>query len=145
MTEDLFALGRATLHNQPFSVRLGTELVAFTAGHAELALPITGDLRQQHGFVHGGVVSYLADNALAFAGGSVLGDSVTVEYKLNYARPAKGEGRLLAIADVVSHGRSQAVVRCDVFIESLAGERVLCAAAQGTIRNAGDSGTKPHT
>ena len=111
---------------------------SFTPGHAELALPISNDLRQQHGFVHGGVVSYLADNALTFAGGSVLGDSVTVEFKINYVRPAKGDGRLLAVADVVGSGKTQAVVRCDVFVEAPDGTtRALCAAAQGTIRKAG--------
>jgi acyl-coenzyme A thioesterase PaaI-like protein len=77
--ETLSAFAQLILKAQPFSVRLGAELVSFTPGHAELALAISNDLRQQHGFVHGGVVSYLADNALTFAGGSVLGDSVTVE------------------------------------------------------------------
>lgn len=136
MSEDLKAFAHSILERQPFSVKLGTQLLAFSPGHAELALPIVDELRQQHGFVHGGVISYLADNALTFAGGSVLGDSLTVEFKINYLRPAKGEGRLRAIADVVGHGKSQAIVRCDVFVESEEGERVLCAAAQGTIRKA---------
>lgn len=135
--ESLSAFAQSILQAQPFSVRLGTELVCFTPGHAELTLAIANDLRQQHGFVHGGVVSYLADNALTFAGGSVLGDSVTVEFKINYLRPARGEGRLLAVADVVGSGKMQAVVRCDVFVEALDGIRTLVAAAQGTIRKAG--------
>lgn len=135
--EDLTAFAHGILEQQPFAVKLGTELVVFRPGYAELALPIVDDLRQQHGFVHGGVLSYLADNALTFAGGSVLGDSLTVELKINYVRPAQGNGRLIAIASVVGHGKSQAVVRCDVFVEDPAGARVLCAAAQGTIRKAG--------
>lgn len=32
--------------------------------------PLRDEHLQQHGFVHGGVISYLADNALTFAGGS---------------------------------------------------------------------------
>ena len=136
MTPDIAALARSILASQAFSSKLGTELVAFEPGHAELALAIEGDLRQQHGYVHGGVLAYLADVGLAFAGGSVLGDSVTVELKINYVRPARGEGRLLAVADVVGHGSSQAVVRCDVFVVAPTGERELCAAAQGTIRKA---------
>lgn len=135
--DSLTAFAHAILKQQPFSVKLGAELAAFSPGHAELALPILDDLRQQHGFVHGGVLSYLADNALTFAGGSVLGDSLTVEFKINYVRPAKGNGRLLAVADVVGHGKTQAIVRCDVFVEDEIGARVLCAAAQGTIRKAG--------
>ncbi len=135
--DSLTAFAHSILKQQPFSVKLGAELAAFAPGHAELALPIVDDLRQQHGFVHGGVLSYLADNALTFAGGSVLGDSLTVEFKINYVRPAKGNGRLLAVADVVGHGKTQAIVRCDVFVEDEIGARVLCAAAQGTIRKAG--------
>ena len=61
--------GQAVLDLQPFSVRLGAQLVAFGSGHAELTVPITPDLLQQHGCVHGGVLSYAADNALTFAGG----------------------------------------------------------------------------
>lgn len=132
MADIVFA--REVLGNQPFSRLLSAELCEFAPGHAVLAVPITDALKQQHGYVHGGVLSYLADNALTFAGGSVLGDSLTVEFKVNYLRPAKGEGRLVAVGDVIGHGRSQAVVRCDVFIEAREGARVLCAAAQGTIR-----------
>jgi hypothetical protein len=36
---------------------------------------------------------------------------------------------------VVGSGKTQAVCRCDIFLES-GGERKLCAAAQGTIRKA---------
>ena len=91
------------------------------------------ELLQQDGYVHGGVIGYLTDNALTFAGGSVLGPRVlTQEYKINYLRPAGGE-RLSARALVVSAGRRHAVCRCDVFDVGADGEETLCAAAQGTI------------
>jgi uncharacterized protein (TIGR00369 family) len=96
-------------------------------------VPMQPQLLQQHDFVHGGVLSYLADNALTFAGGSVLGNVVTSEFKINYLRPATSGERLVAVATVLSSGKTQAVCRCDVFREAGA-ERVLCAAAQGTIR-----------
>ncbi len=123
---------RKVLAEQPFSVLLGTELVAFGEGAAELRIPITPQLTQQHGFVHGGVVSYAADNALTFAGGTTLGpDVVTSEFKINYVRPAIGDV-LIARARVVHTGSSQAVCRCDVFASKDGIER-LCATAQGTI------------
>jgi uncharacterized protein (TIGR00369 family) len=133
---DLLPFGRKVLAKQPFSAMLNARLDAFAPGVAELSVPVAPGLLQQHGFVHGGVLSYLADNALTFAGGSVLGDSVTVEFKINYLRPAKDADRLLAVATVVGSGKTQAVCRCDVFVLRGA-ERVLCAAAQGTIRKAG--------
>lgn len=132
----LLTHGQAVLAQQPFSKLLDAQLEAFAPGRAHLSVPVTLALLQQHGFVHGGVLSYLADNALTFAGGSVLGDAVTAEFKINYLRPAKDADKLLAIATVVGSGKTQAVCRCDVFVVR-GTEHTLCAAAQGTIRKAG--------
>jgi uncharacterized protein (TIGR00369 family) len=128
----LLEIGRAVLALQPFSVHIGAELVTFEPGRAELSITVQPHLRQQNGFVHGGVVSYLVDNALTFAGGSILGPNVlTQEFKVSYLRPAKGE-RLVARATVVSSSKRQAVCRCDVF--GVTGEdEALCATALGTI------------
>lgn len=88
---DWIQLGREALAKQPFSVLLQAELVSYAEGVAELKIPITEQVKQQHGFVHGGVVSYLADNALTYAGACVLGWAVvTAEFKINYLRPAMG-------------------------------------------------------
>ncbi len=129
--------GRQVLAAQPFSVLIGAELTAFSPGLAELCVPIGDKLKQQHGFVHGGVLSYLADNALTYAGGSVLGTGVvTSEFKINYLRPARGE-RLVARASVVHAGKSQAVCRCELFMIDEDAEK-LCAVAQGTIARIGE-------
>ncbi|ADU51791.1 thioesterase superfamily protein [Thermaerobacter marianensis DSM 12885] len=133
---DFLALGRAVLAQQSFSVLLGTELLEFEPGRAVLALQVKDAFRQQHGFVHGGVISYLVDNALTFAGGSVLGENVlTVEFKVNYLRPARGE-RLIARATAESSGRRIAVCRCDV-VSVEGGQEQRCAIGQGTIALAG--------
>ncbi len=81
--EDMLTWGRRVLDSQPFSVLLGAELLGFSPGSAELRIPIKAELKQQHGFVHGGVISYAADNALTYAGGSALGPGVvTSEFKI---------------------------------------------------------------
>ncbi len=130
--EVFLAMGREVLASQPFSVLIGAELQALSPGHCELHVPVADQIRQQHGFVHGGVVSYAADNALTYAGGTALRvPVVTSEFKINYLRPAVGE-RLIARAHAVYTGKSQAVCRCDVFILK-DGEEKLCAVAQGTI------------
>lgn len=72
------------------------------------------------------------DNALTFAGGTVLGPNVlTQEFKVSYVRPAKGE-RLVARATVIYSSKRQAVCRCDVFAVDGADE-ALCATSLGTI------------
>jgi len=64
---------------------LGTKIVDFAIGSVILETPIKENYLQQNGFVHGGVLSYAADNALTFAGGSVLGiDVLTLEFKINF-------------------------------------------------------------
>lgn len=128
---ELFEFGRKILENQPFSVLLGTELELFEPGTAILTLVVREEFKQNYGFVHGGVLSYLADNALTYAGGSVLGDSVTSEYKINYLRPATGK-KLVAKATVLSSGRNQAVCQCTI-IATGDGEERTVAVAQGTI------------
>lgn len=130
--EVFLAMGREVLASQPFSQLIGAELVALSPGRCELHVPITEAVKQQHGFVHGGVLSYAADNALTYAGGTALRvPVVTAEFKINYLRPAIGE-RLVARAEAVHTGKSQAVCRCDVFVVK-DGEEKLCAVAQGTI------------
>lgn len=130
---DLLTIGKQTLAAQPFSNLLGAELTEFSADKVEIVVPVTEQTKQQYGFVHGGVISYASDNALTFAGGAVLGESVvTSEYKINYLKPAVGD-KLIARATVVHAGKNQAVCRCDVFAIGADGAETLCAAAQGTI------------
>ncbi|MFE1441661.1 PaaI family thioesterase [Streptomyces sp. NPDC058739] len=125
------------LHAQPFSKLLGTRLRSFGDGESTLELDIREDLLQQNGFVHGGVLSYAADNAITFAAGTALGAAVlTSGYSIQYIRPAVGS-LLRARAEVVHAGRRQAVVRCEVLTVAEDGTQSLCAVAQGTVLSAG--------
>lgn len=134
----LLSIGREVLSQQAFSTLLGAELLSLRPGHCELAVAVRDELKQQHGFVHGGVVSYLADNALTYAGGTAMRvPVVTAEFKINYLRPAIGQ-RLVARAQALYVGKAQAVCRCDVFVVNEGVEK-LCAVAQGTIARIGDA------
>ena len=62
----LLRAGRQALESQPFSKLLNAKLRVFSLGEVVLEVPITEELMQQHGFVHGGVISYAADNSLTF-------------------------------------------------------------------------------
>ena len=129
---DMLRQGQQILESQPFSILVGAQLTRFDAEGTELRIPIKDALRQQHGFVHGGVISYAADNALPYAGGAALGTAVvTSEFKINYVRPAVGD-EIIARAVSVHAGKSQTVCRCDVFVVHQ-GKELLCAVAQGTI------------
>ncbi|WP_290649171.1 PaaI family thioesterase [Aquisalimonas sp.] len=129
---DLFEMGRRIFKAQPFSGLIGAELTGLETGKAEISLTIRDELKQQHGYVHGGVLSYMVDNCLTFAGGSTLGDAVTMEYKVNYVRPAIGE-KLVARASVLAAGKTQAVCSCQLLCVTDHDE-TLVATALGTIR-----------
>jgi len=128
---DFLEKGKEILNSQSFSAMLGTELISLSEGYAELLLEIKHSFKQNYGFVHGGVISYLADNCLTFAGASVLGHCVTSEYKINYLTPAIGE-KLFAKSSVLSTTLRQAVCECKVYAVKNQQE-TLVAVAQGTI------------
>lgn len=126
-------LARKVLAAQPFSVLLGTRLKAFGGDCATVEIDVREDLTQQHGYVHGGVVSYLIDNAITFAAGTALGvDLVTAGFTVDYLRPARGV-RLEADAVVVRAGTGMAVVRCDVHSIDEDGVSTWCAVGQGRV------------
>jgi len=128
----MHAFAQQIFASQPFSRFIGAELTASSPGSAELILTIQDHHKQQHGFVHGGVLAYLADNAITFAGGLALGgNALTVEFKINYLRPAIGT-QVIARARAEGVGKRTAVCRCELHISDGHSEK-LCALAQGTV------------
>jgi len=80
---------RAVLAAQPFSRLLGAQLNPFGLDGIELEVPVRPAHRQQHGFAHGGLLGYAADNALTFAAGAVVGPGVlTAGYTINLLAPS---------------------------------------------------------
>jgi uncharacterized protein (TIGR00369 family) len=139
---DALSIGRSILAAQPFSLLLGTEMTAYGDDSVELRLPLTDKLKQQHGFAHGGVIAYLADNALTFAAGLSMGGGVlTADMKLNYIRPAVGDV-LIARARTLSFGRTQGVSRCEIYALQDGAER-MCAAGQGTVLRSASAISRP--
>src|SRR6476659_6711157 len=132
---DLEKFAQDIFDSQPFSQFVGAELSKVGTDSAEITVPITDHLKQQHGYVHGGLISYVADNSITFAGGLALGgNALTSEFKINYLAPAVGRS-LVGRAVAKGVGKRQAVCLCEVY--AIDGEReTLCAIAQGTVVSA---------
>src|SRR5215831_5221042 len=125
---------RASFERQGAMRLIGARLTELRPGHCTIELPYREDLTQQHGYVHAGIVSAIADSAGGYAGFTLFpADSsvLTVEYKINLLAPAAGE-RLVAVAEVVKQGRTLAITRGEVHAEN--GDRkTLCAIMQQTL------------
>ncbi|MET7952026.1 PaaI family thioesterase [Micromonospora sp. NPDC005324] len=118
---------------QPFSRHLNARLTAFGGRSATLEVELTGNHLQQHGYVHGGVLSYAADNAITFAAGTMLGPNIlTSGLSIEYLAPAQGV-LIRATASVVHSSSRRVTCRCDVHAIDGDGTGLLCAVAQGTV------------
>lgn len=123
---------RRVLSAQSFSKLLNAELVAFSPSETVLEVAAGFDARQQHGYVHGGVVAYAADNVMAFAAGAVAGPRVvSTGLTVQFVRPAVGS-LVRARAEVVDSSARHVVARCVVESVDADGRPVQCALAQGT-------------
>lgn len=127
-----FEAARAVLAAQPFSALVGAELTGFGDGRAELRVALAEHHRQQDGVVHGGLLSYAADNVLTFAAGATVGPAVfTAGFAISYLSPARGS-ELVARAEVVRAGQRLVTATADLF-DVRDGDEHLCAVAQGTV------------
>ncbi len=124
-----------TVLGQPFTKLVGTQVSAISEGHLELYVNNREELSQQNGFIHGGVIGYLADNASAAVAGTMRPEgalgAVTAEYKINILRPSVGE-RAIVRANVIRRGKTQAVTEAKVSCITK-GEEKLVAVALATI------------
>ena len=114
---------------------IGAKLTKVEPGVIEISLPYRIDLTQQNGYLHAGIVTTIADSACGYAAYTLMPkDSgvLSVEFKVNLLRPAKGAS-FAAIAQVLKPGRTLTVVRADVFAIGEQQERDLVATMLGTM------------
>jgi uncharacterized protein (TIGR00369 family) len=125
---------RESFARQALMRTISAQLSRVEPGRVEIELPFRADLTQQHGYLHAGITSAIADSAGGYAGYSLFpkGSSVlTVEFKINLLAPAAGE-RFVALGEVVRPGRTLTICRLEV--TAIKGElRSLIAVGQQTL------------
>ena len=118
---------RRSFARQSMMATIGAVLERVEPGLVDIALAVAPHILQQHGFVHGGAVSTLADTACGFAALSLVRPGagvLTVEFKMNMMAPAAGT-RLVARGRVVKAGRTLIVTQADVFAHADGSERAI--------------------
>jgi uncharacterized protein (TIGR00369 family) len=109
------------LSNNPVVEFVGIKLVEVVPGRSYLILPHRQELQNSMGVLQGGILGVLADVAGGVSLYSVLPDPVkvvipTIEFKLNFLRPAGGQD-VIACGRVAHHGRRIAVCQVDLSTE----------------------------
>jgi uncharacterized protein (TIGR00369 family) len=125
---------RASFARQTVMDTIGARIAALRPGHCEIELPYRRDLCQQHGFLHAGITTTIADSAAGYAAFSLMpaGASVlTVEFKVNLMAPAAGE-RFVARGRVIKAGRTLLVAEAEVVADDK-GERKSVAQMLATL------------
>jgi uncharacterized protein (TIGR00369 family) len=116
---------RSSATNQAFLQLIGAQLTKVAPGEVHFEVPFRDDLTQQHGFVHAGVVTTIADVACGYAAYTLMPEDsevLSVEFKLNLLRPAAGK-KFIARARVIKPGKTLTVTQADVFALTDDGER----------------------
>ncbi len=124
----------ASFAKQGLMATLGASLGTIAPGRVEIVLTPSPRVSQQHGFVHAGAVSAIADTAAGYAALSLMAPSrgvLTTEFKINLVAPAAGE-RLVARGEVVKAGRTLTLAQAKVFAEA-GGQEKLVALLTATL------------
>jgi len=133
MSEERFEFLRKD-YVQGFPADCGFEVSQVTYGAFESRLAIQTKHIQQDGFVHAGVIATMADHTAGYAAFTTVSEAyriLTIEFKINYFKPAIGES-LICRSKVINNGRRIKVSESEVFAV-FQGEEKLVSKAMVTL------------
>jgi len=125
---------RSSFDKQGLMKTLGASLDSVAPGMVEISIRPHTAISQQHGFVHAGAVTAIADSAAGYAALSLMAPGTGVlstEFKINLLAPAAGD-RIVARGRVVKAGRTLTVAQTEVFAQN-GGEEKLIALLTATL------------
>jgi uncharacterized protein (TIGR00369 family) len=129
---------------QGFPAYVGYTVKSVEYGRFETRLVIEPHHTQQDGFVHAGVMATMVDHSMGYAAFSAVEPDfriLTVEYKINFIRPAKGRD-LICRSRVIKVGPKLIPTEGEVF--SFDGtEETLVAKSMATMAAVPDRKLKP--
>jgi uncharacterized protein (TIGR00369 family) len=138
---DYQAKVRSIMARAAFVTDVGIVMKDVGPGWCETEVAILPRHLQQNGFVHAGVLATIGDHTAGAAAGSLAGVGegvLTVEFKINLLRPAKGD-RVRCRAQVLRPGRTLSVVESEMFAGG-GGEEKLVAKSTVTLAIVADPG-----
>jgi uncharacterized protein (TIGR00369 family) len=138
---DIVERVQASFDRQGLMRLLGAQLAHVGPGQVQINLPRRGEVTQQHGYIHAGATSAIADSAGGYAALTLMpatSEVLTVEYKLNLVAPAAGD-HLEAIGTVLKSGRTLSICRLEVFAVRDDGRKLVAVGQQTLISVSGQA------
>jgi uncharacterized protein (TIGR00369 family) len=102
---------------QGFPEFCGFEVTHVDYGEFDTRLNVLDQHQQQDGFVHAGVIATMADHTSGYASYTTVSETfriLTVEFKINYFKPATGP-IIVCRSKVVNNGKTIKVAESEVF------------------------------
>jgi uncharacterized protein (TIGR00369 family) len=112
---------------QGFPAFCGFEVTHVDYGVFETRLNAHSQHRQQDGFVHAGVIATMADHTSGYASFTTVSEKfriLTVEFKINYFKPATGP-LIICRSRVINNGKKIKVTESEVFSASTGIEKLV--------------------
>ncbi len=108
LAAEMEAVIRERLKANPFVKFMGIQVPELGRGYARFVLPVKPQFHNSQGFLQGGVIAALADEAVAYALFSLAAPGEllnTVEMKINFLAPVH-QGEVEAVARIAKRGRT---------------------------------------
>ena len=118
---------RGSFAKQGLMQLFGASITRIAPGQVEISLAPKPELSQQHGFVHGGALTAIADSAAGYAALSLMPANrgvLTTEMKINFLSPAAG-GHIIARGKVLKAGRTLSLVQTEIFAVTAGQKRLI--------------------
>ncbi len=109
----------------PFFCQMGINIISYAEGAAVLDMRVRPDMHNGVGWLQGGMLVALADEAIALALYTLLKDNegiATISESTSFIKGVR-EGVIVAKAKVIRKGRRVAFAEAEVFLEN--GEKVM--------------------
>ena len=96
---------RAMAEVEPIASFLDTKLLELSPGYAKVSMRLRPEYANFNGFIFGGIIMSLADQAFAYASNTVVIPNVASQFNIHFIAGARVDDELVAECRVVKKGR----------------------------------------
>ena len=113
---------------EPVALFLNTKLIELTHGYARVTMRVRPEHLNFNGFIFGGIIMSIADQAFAYATNSVITPNIAVQFNIQFIDRADIGDELIAECRVVREGKRYCASDMKVYNQN----NKLIATATGT-------------